>query len=1256
MASSDEEADTLPESVSTYHFANDKDEPISFSLLPIIWRENKNLDDEKKNHMIFLKGSVDNGLRTIYKQVIAWKFDLSNTTPQISVLTKEKCWMELGKPRKSYEIIIRTVLITVHCLHFARWNPEAPGKSVWDSLSKTFSLYEHRPSQNDLVDHLDLIGEAVQKENSLAKCKFLLNFLEEKPRKKMSDEVILYIPIALFFQSVDFQATTMSTFIVDDVEDDNFEDLEEDESNDEDELFDSVCAFCDNGGNILCCEGSCLRSFHATVEAGEESACESLGFTNREVEVMQSFFCKNCKFKQHQCFACGKLGSSDKFSVAEVFRCANATCGHFYHPHCAATLLHREDKVAADELQKKIAAGESFACPIHKCCICKLVEDKKKTDLQEIVFENEADDDTIARAWQNLLPNRILIYCLKHNIVKGIGTPVRDHIRFPNVGEKKSATEAQKRRQTSECPANVEEGLSKKRRLTSEESFSETFRTEASKEMSSSAKIIKITASEKISSESNSLRKMNMNNPSRKTVRENTNSASSEVERSITTNVNKTSLGDKLYAFMTNNSGKAKLRKQDVFGSELDMSLPSLDADTQRRLLALVKEAASSITLEDVIKKHEVPSTHAHSSKNVVDKNITLGKVEGSVEAVRTAIKKLEENCSIEDAKAVCEPDVLNQIADILHWYVENGDMIVDFCCGANDFSCIMNKKLEEMGKRCSYKNYDVIQSKVAEHSWHIGRLNGGFKVQVKQETNDQVLSSTYGSMGLERVDVWNIGIELLEIVETVKSHTYRNDFNFEKRDWMTVCPDELPKKGSQLIMGLNPPFGVKAALANKFIDRALQFKPKILILIVPPETERLDKKKPYDLVWEDDCFLSGKSFYLPGSVNENEKQMDQWNVTAPPLYLWSRQDWSAKHKAIAQKHGHPFRQQEISNLEKKHRETKTPAAVNDQYNNASASLLPNYIPLQSKRPEESNCGIVNDGHRGRPGCNSSDREGQDSHCPGKSHSDETSRKKRQGEKMAGRGTGEKSLEGRQNGGKKNSPNDYKGMHRPSPRNIDGRSSLEGSSRSVEKQSQADIGRNCYQHLDPSLSDSYIQQHRTPYGRSLVSNHDDMNRRHSTNFHESYSHDIHGLSSGGYMEKQSTRCVTTNGIELDRQLPFHHYGQQGADFVQWNYPSGRDLGLGHMEPASAIPYGHHLGLAAEPSYLMNVSAMQRYAPRLDELNHTRMSNLGPEPSMLSRNGIYHPRAPGPGYQFDSMGFAPGPQHPYSHHSAGWLNE
>lgn len=44
-------------------------------------------------------------------------------------------------------------------------------------------------------------------------------------------------------------------------------------------------------------------------------------------------------------------------------------------------------------------------------------------------------------------------------------------------------------------------------------------------------------------------------------------------------------------------------------------------------------------------------------------------------------------------------------------WYLIQ--QIVDFCCGANDFSCLMKVKLEETGKKCSYKNYDLFQAKV---------------------------------------------------------------------------------------------------------------------------------------------------------------------------------------------------------------------------------------------------------------------------------------------------------------------------------------------------------------------------------------------------------------------------------------------------------------------------------------------------------------------------------------------------------------
>ena len=46
-------------------------------------------------------------------------------------------------------------------------------------------------------------------------------------------------------------------------------------------------------------------------------------------------------------------------------------------------------------------------------------------------------------------------------------------------------------------------------------------------------------------------------------------------------------------------------------------------------------------------------------------------------------------------------------------------------------------------------------------------------------------------------------------------------------------------------------------------------------------------------------CIPLFQSFYLIGPVDVHDKQIEQWNVTPPLLYLWSQQDWTAKHKAI---------------------------------------------------------------------------------------------------------------------------------------------------------------------------------------------------------------------------------------------------------------------------------------------------------------------------------------------------------------------
>ncbi|PON94145.1 DNA (cytosine-5)-methyltransferase [Trema orientale] len=1282
MASSDDEAEALPLSVANYHFVDDKDEPVSFSVLPIQWRESEPIDGKKLQ--VFLHGTADNGLQKIYKRVIAWKFDLSNVKPEISVLSKENNWIKLQKPRKSFEDVIRSILITVHCLHFVMRNPETSGKSLWDHLSKVFSLYEVRPSENDLVDHTTLISEAVERNEALSKSEFLLAFLNEKPIKRR-------------LPNEERQATAISRFIVDDTDADTVDYAEEDESNEDDELFDTVCTFCDNGGDLLCCEGSCLRSFHATVEAGEDSLCNSLGYTEDEVNAIQQFLCKNCEYKQHQCFVCGNLGSSDKYSGAEVFRCVSATCGRFYHPRCVAKLLILDNGVSAEDLEKKIAEGESFTCPIHKCCVCKQGENKKDPDLQfavcrrcpksyhckclprKISFENIEKEDIIARAWSDLLPNRILIYCLKHEIDEEIGTPVRNHVKFPGAEEKKSTSGKMKtsigekrQKQTSGLLGDGKKNVSKTKItvLPSEESLQGRTTYAASKLTKKSSFALKVGSKEtsgKLSSGSNTPKRKKVNDASRKEL----NSPMAE-----------DSLGNRLFELMNERSGTVKSGKQSTSDGKLNKAttvnpateklsseLPPLDADRERRLLDLMKDAESSITIEDIRKKYKVPSTHVTTQKFATERAaITLGKVEVAVEAVRAALRKLEEGSSIEDAKAVCQPEVVQQlfrwkdrlgvslapflhgmrytsfgrhftkvekleeIANKLHWYVQGGDMIVDFCCGANDFSVVMKKKLDETGKKCSYKNYDFIQPK--------------------------------------------------------------NDFNFEKRDWMTVQPKELPT-GSKLIMGLNPPFGVKASLANQFINKALKFKPKLLILIVPPETQRLDKKEsPYDLVWEDDRFLSGKSFYLPGSVNVRDEQMEQWNATPPLLYLWSHPDWSAKHREIAESHGHISKQQEAV---EGHSESLIPDQAigdHDDYgdiperatsNHGNYGDIPDHAmddpgdygdlpdhamddpgsygdildhamddhgnpmvtddPLETENFKDYLAGVVETGRKEGSPLISSDRG---NHVQGKKPSNGKSKKRSRGTKRnKRRASGGLLTESKRDDGSRPLVRE---MHNGMP-------------------PYTGIGVNSYQNLESSTPGSH-SQFGTAYGDDILrrysvdgdEHHSRFSSRSVTDYgvrnleeHQSIGHTRDSTDGfGGRTLEMEDMLRRESGIRSQVRL----YGQQGPEVQGSYYLGGQDPRYGQIgshTPFSST-YGHP-GPISEP-YRLNSSGMQWYVPQLDALHHTRMSALGAEPPpMFGGNNVFDPRAPHHGHPGGPMSFASGPHQPYSHHnSAGWLND
>ncbi|KAG9148294.1 hypothetical protein Leryth_012239 [Lithospermum erythrorhizon] len=874
-----------PDCIINYYLTNYEGCLSSFSILPLQWNDEVLL--EGSHERIFLGGTADDGLTPIYKKVTAWKFQLYRDLPEIYVLPKDGVWIKLHKPRKDYVATVKTILVSIHCLHFLKYHPGESSEALWNILQSTLRTFEILPSESDLLHHIPIVLKVAEKDRDISKSKYLSTFFMENTGK--TRENIL---------EKDSTRRRQGSIVDDDRgcdddgggsgahddDDDDGDDVNDDD--DDDALFDHVCGLCDNGGKLLCCEGKCLRSFHPTIDSGSDSLCQSLGYTENQIEAIETFWCNNCKYNQHQCSRCGVLGSSDRSAGAEVFPCISATCGHFYHPKCVVQILFPLNKIHAEELQNKIASGESFLCPVHKCYECKQVEDKEVHEMQFAIcrrcpkayhrkclprsFENSLPQ----RSWDGLLPNRILIYCWDHKIIPKIGTPRRDHLLlFTEVDRKnqqhssglssnnpKTAFRRSKflgilevddrlngllEQRNSSTKDGVYPRVPSEPRDQSNKKYPGYGQQSLSKSLFKPSQVAKSRTFEK-SDKQGLVFKLKIN--------ANQRVLGSQINRNTTSN----------HMIPRSNS-----------------TSHSVNVQLQSGIETLIKEVNASFNAEEFMNEQQRNTMASSFQKLQVDKTFTLGKVELAVEATRAALRKLDEGGTVEEAKSICAPEILTQIfkwkrklgvylnpflhgmryssfgrhftkldklrkiVDRLCWYVQDGDTVVDFCCGSNDFSCLMKEELEKLGKNCSFRNFDLIQPK--------------------------------------------------------------KDFNFERKDWMTVQVEELPE-GSNLIMGLNPPFGVEASLANQFIDKALTFKPKLLILIVPKETARLDEKSypyRYDLIWKDDHLLDGKSFYIPGSLDVHDQQMNQWNFSAPPLYLWSRSDWTARHRAIAQKNDH---------------------------------------------------------------------------------------------------------------------------------------------------------------------------------------------------------------------------------------------------------------------------------------------------------------------------------------------------------------
>ncbi|MCO5606133.1 hypothetical protein L7F22_060320 [Adiantum nelumboides] len=170
------------------------------------------------------------------------------------------------------------------------------------------------------------------------------------------------------------------------------------------DLLETVCCICDDGGNLIYCDGRCLRSFHLSNGA---TLCPSVGLSEAEVEHMDKFFCPNCTLNIHQCFACGQLGRSNG-DAQEV------------NDYTSDVFIALVECIRTGRLD--------FSCPRHYCRKCGGTEVTDTWDLQ------------FGRAWDNLLSKRVLVYCKRHPIIRELGTPARNHVKFPG-GIKQTSVE-----------------------------------------------------------------------------------------------------------------------------------------------------------------------------------------------------------------------------------------------------------------------------------------------------------------------------------------------------------------------------------------------------------------------------------------------------------------------------------------------------------------------------------------------------------------------------------------------------------------------------------------------------------------------------------------------------------------------------------------------------------------------------------------------------------------------------------------------
>lgn len=107
----------------------------------------------------------------------------------------------------------------------------------------------------------------------------------------------------------------------------------------DEDYSDPVCAVCRGGGDMICCDGRCFRSFHP--------AC--IGLREEDIPEDSPFVCSDCFCGIQRCFCCSDFGIEH-----ELVKCCVPHCGKFYHEKCVSRSANAPD----------------FVCKLHCCDNC----------------------------------------------------------------------------------------------------------------------------------------------------------------------------------------------------------------------------------------------------------------------------------------------------------------------------------------------------------------------------------------------------------------------------------------------------------------------------------------------------------------------------------------------------------------------------------------------------------------------------------------------------------------------------------------------------------------------------------------------------------------------------------------------------------------------------------------------------------------------------------------------------------------------